>query len=168
MISNPMNWLVAQIKPNMLKKVIFNLKLQSFQYFAPEYEETIRNGNSFKKVKKLLFPGYIFIKVNLEQNNYQAVNFTSGISTIIKKSNGKPGVVSNKFIEELKKNVSNKTSSKNILQPGLKIKFIKGPFTGYIGKILTLEKDSRIRILFDLIENCRSVKCPKNFVTSVT
>ena len=168
MINNPMNWLVAQIKPNMLKKAILNLRLQSFQYFAPEYEETIRYGNCFKKVKKLLFPGYIFVRVNLEQNNYLAVNSTLGISTIIKKSNGKPGVVPNKFIEELKKNISNKSSLKTTLQPGSNIKFIKGPFTGYIGKILTLEKDNRIRILFNVIEHYRSVKCPQNFVTSVS
>ena len=103
-----------------VKKAIFNLKLQSFQYFAPEYEETIRNGNSFKKVKKLLFPGYIFIKVNLEQNNYLAVNFI-GISTIIKKSNGKPGIVPNKFIEELKKMFQIKPHQKIFYSLGQKL-----------------------------------------------
>ena len=165
MINNPMNWLVAQIKSNMLKKAILNLRMQSFQYFAPEHDEIIRNGNCFKRFKKLLFPGYIFIRVNLVQNNYLAVKSTLGISTIIKKSNGKPEVVLNKFIEELKKIISNKNSSKTILQPGSNIKFIKGPFTGYIRKILTTEKDNRIRILFNVIEHYRSVKCLQNFVT---
>ena len=106
--------------------------------------------------------------MNLVQNNYLAVKSTLGISTIIKKSNGKPEVVLNKFIEELKKIISNKNSSKTILQPGSNIKFIKGPFTGYIRKILTTEKDNRIRILFNVIEHYRSIKCPQNLVTSLS
>ena len=66
------------------------------------------------------------------------------------------------------KNISYKNIPNNILQTESNIKFVKGPFTGYIGKLLTLEKDNRIRILFNLIENYRSVKCPQNFVTLVT
>ena len=126
------------------------------------------NGNCFKKVKKLIFPGYISIKVNLEHNNYLAENSKLGTFTIIKKSNGKPSVVPNKFIEELMKNISYKNIPNNILQTESNIKFVKGPFTGNTVIFLTLEKDNRIRILFNLIENYRSVKCPQNFVTLVT
>ena len=38
-------WVVAQLKPNMLSKVEVNLKNQSFEFFAPKREETVRSGN---------------------------------------------------------------------------------------------------------------------------
>ena len=66
MIENSINWIVAQIKPNMLYKAIYNLEQQSFHSFAPQHLETIRSGKTFKNVKKLIFPGYIFIKTNLK------------------------------------------------------------------------------------------------------
>ena len=88
MIENSINWIVAQIKPNMLYKAIYNLEQQSFHSFAPQHLETIRSGKRFKNVKKLIFPGYIFIKTNLKNNNFRAINYTVGISRLIKKNNG--------------------------------------------------------------------------------
>ena len=92
MNSNKLNWVIVQLKPNMLKKAETNLLRQSFEYYAPQKEYTVRKGNLFK-VKKLLFPGYIFVKINI--NNHELINLgnTFGISKVLKSSIGKGGYI---------------------------------------------------------------------------
>ena len=167
MIENSINWIVAQIKPNMLHKAIHNLERQSFHSFAPQHLETIRSGEKFKNVKKLIFPGYIFIKTNLKNNNFRSINSTIGISRLIKKSNGEPGIIPNNFIDELKKLTLNQSFLKKKMKAGTTVKLIKGPFNGYIGTILSLEKDNRIKVLFKVINDYHSLSCPSHFARTM-
>ena len=64
MSSSSLNWVVAQLKPNMLKKAELNLLRQSFEYYAPKELYTVRKGNLFKRVKKLL-SRLFFVKINI-------------------------------------------------------------------------------------------------------
>ena len=77
-------WVVAQLKPNMLNKALNNLKLQSYECLAPMKSETIRSGQLFKKIKKLIFPGYIFVKIDPESADVRKVNSTLGISKLLR------------------------------------------------------------------------------------
>ena len=89
MSSSSLNWVVAQLKPNMLKKAELNLLRQSFEYYAPKELYTVRKGNLFKRVKKLLFPGYIFVKINILNRDLSTLGNTLGISKVLKNTNGK-------------------------------------------------------------------------------
>ena len=84
MSSSSLNWVVAQLKPNMLKKAELNLLRQSFEYYAPKELYTVRKGNLFKRVKKLLFPGYIFVKINILNRDLSTLGNTLGISKVLK------------------------------------------------------------------------------------
>ena len=157
MSSNKLNWVIVQLKPNMLKKAESNLLRQSFEYYAPQKEYTVRKGNLFKRVKKLLFPGYIFVKINI--NNHELINLgsTFGISKVLKSSIGKVATLPESFIENLKKigetdlNIFQKKDYKQ----GRFVKCIDGPFTGLVGRIYNIDEIGRLKVLFNFInKNC--------------
>ena len=152
------NWVVAQLKPNMYLKAERHLKNQSFEFFAPKREETIRSKNLFRKIKKLLFPGYIFVKININSKDVLKINSTYGISSLLRRSDHKIGVLPEEFIKNLKKLSDVKLSSKlKKIVSGTKVKCIDGPFVGIVGEIINLDYNGRLKILFRVLENHRIV-----------
>ena len=76
-------WLIARYKAKELKKLESNLLNQKFGYYPPKI--TTKKINS-KSKEEILFPGYIF--VNIELSNYWTLNNTKDIqekTTITKK-----------------------------------------------------------------------------------
>ena len=84
MTSGNMIWAVAQLRPNMIRKVEANLKRQDFEYFSPKRQVVVRVGTIFKKVYKILFPGYIFVRINPFSKDVSSVDSTYGISKLLR------------------------------------------------------------------------------------
>ena len=156
--NNNLKWVAVQLKPNMLNKALKNLKQQSFEYLAPMRNETIRSGNIFKKIKKLLFPGYIFVKVDLETSDVTKINSTFGISRIVCFGSKKVGIIPDSFITDLKIIYKNTQIFKDRkLIPGDVVKWINGPFSGMLAKILKLDENGRLKILFQVLDDYRII-----------
>ena len=164
MNSNSLKWVVAQLKPNMLKKAELNLLRQSFEYYAPKELYTIRKGNIFKRVKKLLFPGYIFVKINIFNRDLSTLGNTLGISKVLKNPKGKAATLPETFIQNLKKTSDTDFNiiKKQEFKVGKIIKCKDGPFTGLIGQIYKVEETGRLKILFEIINGSYTVSLKSN------
>ena len=66
---NSKSWIVARNKPNQDKIALINLERQNFEFFQPTFKTMSRRQNKFREIIKPAFPGYIFIAMNLEENN---------------------------------------------------------------------------------------------------
>ena len=160
MITNEytLKWVAAQLKPNMLSKVELNLERQSFEYFAPKRSETVRSGQFFKNIKKLIFPGYVFIRIDPESSDVRKVNSTIGISRLVKLSNQKVGIIPDSFVDNLKVVLNEyRNNIPDNIFPGKKVRWIDGPFTGIIGEIINLDENGRLKILFKILDGYRVV-----------
>ena len=151
-MSNSKSWIVARNKPNQDKTALINLERQNFEFFQPVVKTTLRIKSKFKKIIKPVFPGYIFIAINLEEQNWQKINNTRGISSILVFGNEIP-LISNEFIEELKYRFSLDNTPKVAGQRkiGMNAKITDGPFAQLIGKIDKIDADQRIWILLDIL-----------------
>ena len=94
------DWFLAQIKPNSYKIAEINLKRQGFQTFLPMINETKRCNLKFVKVMQPLFPGYIFVALNIENGHWRKVNSTYGIKGLVS-FNKTPAVVPQDLINQL-------------------------------------------------------------------
>ena len=74
---NSKPWIVAITKPNQDKTALTNLEQQNFEFFQPTFKTMSRVQNKFTEIIKPVFPGYIFIIINLEG--------TVGIRSIIQR-----------------------------------------------------------------------------------
>ena len=85
-------WLVAQIKPNSHDLAVRNLKRQGFETFLPKVRTTIKKENRFINKDVFVFPGYVFIGIDLQNSNWTKINSTYGVSKLIS-FNNKPSEI---------------------------------------------------------------------------
>ena len=144
-------WVAVSVKPNQVNKAENNLSQQGFECIAPKIKVTRRQKNRFVSKVNLLFPGYIFVKINKDTRDARKVSSTYGVSNIV--MNGQRiGAVPDAFINEL--NImfdENKIISINTLEPGQKVEVLRGPFAGLVTQLTRVESVTRVKCLFDLI-----------------
>ena len=151
-MSNYKSWILAKNKPNQNKIALMNLERQNFDFFQPTFKVISRRQNKFKEIIKPVFPGYIFIAINLEENNWHKINNTRGISSIIVFGNEIP-LIRCELIEELKYRFSlnNTQKAADLFEVGMNAEITNGPFAQLFGKIDEIDADQRIWILLDIL-----------------
>ena len=78
-----MKWIIVQTKSNCENKACLNLKRQGYDVFFPKLKKKISRFNKFINIIKPLFPGYIFVSINSNQN-WSKIKNTYGILNILK------------------------------------------------------------------------------------
>ena len=153
-MTNSKSWIVARSKPNQDKTALINLERQNFEFFQPTFKTMSRRQNKFKEIIKPVFPGYIFVAINLEEKNWHKINNTRGISSIIVFGNEIP-LIHCELIEALKHRFSLDSIPKeaNPLEVGMNAEIKNGPFAQLAGKIERIDADQRIWILLDILGN---------------
>lgn len=152
-------WLIVQIKPNSYNLAVRNLQQQGFETFLPRMKETIKKENKFINRYMPLFPGYLFVGVDLEKSNWSKINSTYGVSKLLYFSN-KPSFISNDMILALKSRYKENINSiiDEKMKKGENIKFVNGPLVDLIGRIETLDDKNRIWVLIEFMGAHRKIK----------
>lgn len=153
--SKNLSWVVAQLRPNMLLKACKHLENQNFEYFAPTRFETINAGNGFKRIERLLFPGYIFVRCDVDTKDLSALKATIGLSRVVRGMGDGPGIIPDGFMEELNRASDLSASTRALLKQGDMVRVIDGPFVGMVGEILNADSNGRLRVLFDVMAGVR-------------
>ena len=151
-------WYLLQHKPNKQNIALENLKRQGFETFYPLLENTKRSSSRFKNSFLPLFPGYIFVFFNIEDSSWIKIKYTTGISRIVG-LNSVPSKVPLDIILGLqqKYNRSHKLLSAKNIKTGVNTQILKGPFSGFLGKIEEYDTNSRIKILLEFMGNKKTV-----------
>ena len=167
-MSKSKSWIVARNKTNQDKIALINLELQNFEFFQPKFKTISRVRNKFKEIIKPVFPGYIFIAINLEEKNWHKINNTRGISRILVFGNEIP-LIHCKLIKELKYRFSLNNTPKVVdpFEIGMNAEITNGPFAELIGKIEEIDADQRIWILLDILGNQTRVSINKLNLTPI-
>jgi transcriptional antiterminator RfaH len=162
------SWIVATTKPNQNKIALINLERQNFEFFQPKFNTISRGQNTFKEIIKPVFPGYIFIAINLEEHNWQRINNTRGISKILAFGNEIP-LIRSEFIEALKHSFSidNVSKTAETFKVGMNVEIINGPFAQLIGKVQEIDADQRVWILLDILGTLKRVSVSNKNLTTI-
>ena len=111
----------------------------------------IKKATSLLK-KISLFPRYFFIKLEESFVSLNTINSTYGVLKILMFGR-KPSIVSDKIIDELKRNCTTNDVFMNVpkFQAGDKVIFTNSPFASFVGKIQKVDASYRICVLLDYI-----------------
>jgi len=145
-------WFLAQFKPNSHNIAERNLVRRGFRTFLPLQEETRRARGKFITQMRPLFPGYLFIALDMLQGGWRAVNSTYGITRLV--SLGKePTPVPLDLVSQLmlRCDREGKLLSPKLLQPGDEVMLTKGPFTNFMATIESIAPDRRVFVLMELM-----------------
>lgn len=111
----------------------------------------IRSGKK-ETVKEKIFPGYILVKMVLDDNSWLAVRTTQGVTSFIGIGN-KPTPISDKEVESIVKFMEQggQPTYKQVYSEGDTVKIVDGPFAEFIGKVESVDKErGKVRVLVSI------------------
>jgi len=153
------NWLVAQIKPHSYDLAIRNLERQGFETFLPKMKTTIKKENKFINKYVPVFPGYMFVGVNIKNPSWTKINSTYGVVKVLF-FNEKTSHVSHDIVLTLKNRYETKINQKlkENVKVGDTVKINSGPFANLIAKVEAVDKQDRIFLILEAMGAKRKLK----------
>ena len=145
-------WYLVHCKSNSEKMALRNLDNQGFSSFMPLQEVTRRRGVTFQTKLKPLFPGYIFVAQNPFAGQWRKINNTRGVARLVSLGAGPtpvPPTIMNQLFERC--DATGIFQQSVNLVTGDNVKISQGPFSGTIGKIIEIEPDQRVHLLFNFM-----------------
>ena len=142
-------WYILNTKLHCEFQVISYLINKNIKNFMPKLLVTRSHARKIEKVLRPLFPGYIFININVDKS-YRAVNNIIGVKGIISLGNS-PSCVPKTVINDMQSYTDSeglvykwKVSNYKI---GQEIKIKNGIFKGNIGSFCGMSSKDRVSIL---------------------
>lgn len=151
-------WHVVHTQPHAEMRAVAHLERQGFETFCPSVRRTISHARKKSTVLAALFPNYVFVRFDPDQDQWRRINGTRGVVRLI--SHGEvPSAVPDGVVAELQLRTGEDgaldwTSS---LRIGDQVKISEGPFTDLIGTLEHLDASGRIRVLLNLLGRSVSV-----------
>jgi lipopolysaccharide/colanic/teichoic acid biosynthesis glycosyltransferase/transcription antitermination factor NusG len=145
-------WYVGQAQPQRERCADLHLRQQGFSTFLPLVRKTVRHARRFRTFLAPLFPGYLFVRLDIARDRWSAVNSTFGMVSLIMESDlpkpVPPGVVEGMMAARDDDGLISGTPQ---LSVGDTVRVVCGPLSGFIGKLTALDENHRVRVLFDIL-----------------
>lgn len=145
-------WFLTQFKPNSHNIAERNLTRQGFRTFLPMQEETKRARGKFITQMRPLFPGYLFVALDMLRGGWRSVNSTYGVTRLV--SFGKePTPVPLDLVSQLmlRCDREGKLLPPKLLKPGDQVTLTRGPLTDFVATIDSIAPSKRVWVLMELM-----------------
>ena len=148
-----MVWCVVNSLPHQEGRAEANLVRQGYRVWLPTFRRSRRHARRIETVLAPLFPGYLFVELNLTQQIWSPINGTFGVRRLLCE-NMRPACVPNSFMEALQKRTNDEgivAMAASSLRPGQKVRLVAGPFIDCIGTLLRLDAKDRVALLLSIL-----------------
>ena len=137
----------------MLRQRVQTLGLHGkvFELLVPTQDKVIVRGGKKANIKEKIFPGYLLIKMILDDNVWLAIRTTPGITGFVGIDN-KPTPISDAEVANIQKFVASPAPRfKTKLSTGEAVKITDGPFTGFLGTIHEVDEEKgKVKVLVSI------------------
>ncbi len=122
-----------------------------FDIIVPKRNTIKVSGGKKESVKEKIFPGYILVKMLLDDESWLLVRTTQGVTSFIGAGN-KPTPISEKEVEAIRKFMETEEPLyKTAFVKGEAVKIIDGPFADFLGTIDEIdETKGRLKVLVSI------------------
>ena len=147
------DWFLVQVKPNSHGLAYRNLKRQRISTFLPIHAITSRRGNRFVSELRPLFPGYLFVELEVQSPVWRKINSTYGVNRVVSFAGGMPAIVPKSFMDALLRRCDEdgRVLSSDQMLTGDRVEVVDGPFTDFVGTIEAIETGKRVWLLLDVL-----------------
>jgi len=151
--ASDLRWFAGQLKPNGLSLAELNLARQGIESFCPWMIETKRRDGKLQDLRRPLFPGYIFVRIDPKAGLWRTVNATRGLTRLVQTDPRAPTPLPNDLIAGLRARCSDKGELQTgpELSRGDYVRVVAGPFVDFVAQIEAIGEDTRVRVLFELM-----------------
>src|SRR6516225_6118822 len=144
-------WFLVNSHPKRERKAQWHLGAQGFRTFLPQIQRTTRHARRLATARTPLFPGYLFIALDLNRDRWLSVRSTIGVSRLFTQD-GRPVPVPIGIVESLiERSEANLTRLDIDLVKGRRVRILTGPFADFVGTLERLDGAGRVQVLLELM-----------------
>lgn len=145
-------WFVARALAHQESRAQLNLHRLGFRSFVPRLRRTVRHARQLRDTLTPLFPGYVFLIIDLSKHRWRTVNGTFGVASLIMGAE-RPRAVPPGVVEAL---VASGESCGAVrfddgLEIGQKVRILSGPFAETLCRLAHLDERGRVRVLLEIM-----------------
>lgn len=164
-----MHWYVAQTRPRQEAIAELNLQRQGFTCYLPRLTQPKRVRGRWQDVTEVLFPGYIFIHLDLEQGHIAPLFSTKGIKTLVRfgthyRPFAQHGIDYLQQQEALRATAT--TEQTTPFQEGEDVQILEGPLAGLKAVFQCSKARDRVQVLIHILGTEKAVELPADSVSS--
>ena len=161
-------WYCVQTQPKKEMIAAVNLEMQSYRYLLPTVLTTIRHARKVTRVKRALFPSYLFVSLDVHAQRWWPIKSTFGVRHLIME-NERPKPVPAGIVEELiaATNDDGHVDLRNDIKIGQNVRMMSGPFFNLVGRLERLDDRGRVAVLLSILGGERLVISDKTALQSV-
>lgn len=143
-----------RVKNNLEQRIAsLGVEDQIFEIIVPVREiVVIKKGKKTKQTEKV-FPGYIFIRMELNDQSWLVVRTTEGVTGFIG-AGTKPTPISDKEVQAIMRFVEQEQPKfKTSFTKGEAVKITEGPFADFLGTVDTVDEEKgKIQVLVSIFD----------------
>ena len=141
-----------KVKQNLEHRVVsLNQKRAVRQVVVPTETVTEMKDNQKIPVEKRTMPGYVLVNMELNDDSWQLVKGTPGVTGFVGASNEPVPLTQPEVDRLLHREVATKTATKAQFQIGESVKVVSGPLSDFSGEISEINQDAqRLKVLVSI------------------
>jgi len=156
-------WYAAKILASGEPLALRNLAQQGYETFSPRISRHVRHARRTTVKQAPLFPGYLFVKINLMTTRWRPVDSTPGVCGLVK-FGGVPAPLPAGLVERLQELTSASgelTGLQASAGPGDTVRILGGAWDNWIGEVLSVPDAHRIILLIEMASRHVTVSVPR-------
>ena len=141
-----------KVKQNLEHRVVsLNQKRSVRQVVVPTETVTEMKDNQKTSVEKRTMPGYVLVNMELNDDSWQLVKGTPGVTGFVGASNEPVPLTQPEVDRLLHREVAKQVATKAQFQIGESVKVISGPLSDFSGEISEINQDAqKLKVLVSI------------------
>lgn len=158
-------WYVVSTLPRQEARAEANLHRQGYRAWLPAIRRSRRHARRVDTVRAPLFPGYLFIELDIAHELWSAINGTFGVRNLLCHGD-RPVPVPEGFVEALRGTVdeSGEVDLAETIRPGERVRLLAGPFADCVGTLGHLGSGGRVAVLLELLGGKVEAQVPRRML----
>lgn len=131
--------------------ITMNLTAKIYEVIVPTRNVVLVRHGKKQEIKEKIFPGYILVRMTLDDESWLAVRTTPGVTAFVGAGN-KPTPISNKEVEAIMKfSQLEAPKFKTKFSQGEAVKIIDGPFADFLGTVESIDENKgKVKVLISI------------------
>ena len=144
-------WFVVHTHNKAERKAQWHLAAQGFSSYLPQVKKTTRHARQLRTTLTPIFPGYVFVILDLTRDRWLSVRSTVGVLRLFTQD-GHPVPVPAGIVEALIDRTNGEFTPLDAgLVKGQNVRILTGPFADFVGTLERLDAAGRVQILLQMM-----------------
>lgn len=154
-------WYLIQTRPRQEARAEEHLQRQHYECWRPL--RPAAGGKQPARHAEPLFPGYLFIRLDRDQDNWYPIRSTRGVSRVVS-FGGQPTPVQDELIEQLRQRLAVPALLAASFNPGERVQVSGGGFHELEAIFVASDGEQRSIILLNLLHRQQKVTVPNRYL----